>query len=152
MSDVLTLSEPEAQAVAQLATAYATAVPEQRSAPYTALARAALGGQLVDDDLGTLERVVTLALETGKAHQLGLAETEQLIAAVWARTPQGRARAREVRAVNDVLARLAGRELTGVTVSSRRPGRYAIDLRVTGFALTLVVDRAGVEVQRLETS
>lgn len=146
----VTLSEAEAQAVAEMATAYATAVPEGRSAPYTALARAALSGTVEGEDVATLERVVVLALETGKAQQLGLAETEQLVGAVYARTPLGKARAQEVKEVNEVLARLAGRELTGVKVGSRRPGRYTIDLSVQGFALTLVVDQHGVEVQRLQ--
>lgn len=146
----LRLTEAEGQAVAELASAYALAVPDGRSTPYTDLARAALSGTVKDADVGTLERVVILALETGKAHQLGLAETEQLIAAVYARTPVGKARTAETKEVNEVLAKLADRELKAVRVSSRRPGRYTIDLTVAGFALTLVVGSDGIEVQRLQ--
>lgn len=147
----LTLSEDEAQAVAEMATAYATAVPPGRGAPYVALALAAHSGSVSGEDLETLQRVVVLSLETGKAHRLGLAETEQLIAAVYRRTPLGRARIAETHDINQAMAQLAGRPLTAAKISSQRPGRYSINLSVTGFDLTLVIDPSGIEVQSLQT-
>ena len=85
------LSGDEAVAVSETAAAFAAALPPDRQAPFRQLAHAAAGGELDDDQLPDLERVCVLALETGKARQLGKAETERLLVAVYRRTPGGKA-------------------------------------------------------------
>ena len=66
--EALSLSADEAVALAEVAVAYAAAVPPGRDGPYRDLAEAAAAGEAIDGTLlETLERVCVLALETGKA-------------------------------------------------------------------------------------
>lgn len=134
-----------------MASAYAAAVPAGREAPYLALAGAAEDGEIAAADLPTLERVCVLALETGKARQLGRAETERLLTAVYRRTPGGKALSAETSEVNKVLAQLAGRTLTSARLGLRTPGRYTLDLVVEGIDIQLSIEPEGLEVRSLQT-
>jgi hypothetical protein len=149
--DSVTLSVDEAVAVAELAAAYADVVPPGRDAPYRALIEAADAGVVEGPDLPALERVCALGLETGKARQLGRAEAERLLIAVYRRTPGGKEQVAEASDVNKVLAQITGRELTSARLTWRMPGRYNLDLAVNGFALTLVIGPEGLQVQSLQT-
>jgi hypothetical protein len=145
------LSEDEAVAVAETATAFAAALPPDRQAPFRDLVHAVRGGALDDDQLPDLERVCALALETGKARQLGRAETERLLIAVYRRTPRGRALAGETADVNKVLAQFAGRLLQSARFTCRMPGRYQLDLVVDGIDVAIAIEPEGLEVRSLQT-
>ncbi len=150
--EALSLSADEAVALAEVAVAYAAAVPPGRDGPYRDLAEAAAAGDAIDGTLlETLERVCVLALETGKARQLGRAETERLVNNVYRRTPGGRALQAEASDVNRVLAQLVGRPLTAARLTWKMPGRYHLDLGVSGFSLSLVIEPEGLQVQSLQT-
>lgn len=144
------LSDDEASAVSETALAFAAALPPDRQLPYRALAAAALDGSVPADQVADLERVCVLALETGKARQIGKAEAEQLLSAVYRRTPAGQALQAEVADVNRALAQLAGRELQSVRLSWRMPGRYGLSLTVNGFDLLLAIEPEGLRVQTLQ--
>ncbi|MDN5803769.1 MAG: hypothetical protein L0H26_04150, partial [Microlunatus sp.] len=126
--DALELSEPEAVAVGEVVAAFASVLPAERRGPYDDLAASAAAGTVAAGQFPDLERVCVLALETGRARQLGKAETEGLVNAVYRRTPGGRALAQESSDVNKVLAGLAGKTLQGVRVTCRMPGRYLLDV------------------------
>lgn len=145
----LTLSPDEATAVAEAAAAFAAALPPGRDEPYRALAEAAQAGAVPVERMAALERVCTLALETGKARQIGRAEAERLLAAVLRRTDRGRALAEEAADVNRALGQLAGRQLEAARVTWRLPGHYDLSLSVSGFALTLAIGPDGVRVRSL---
>lgn len=147
----LRLSEDEAQAVAEMASAYAAAVPAGREAPYHDLVAAASAGVIAPADFSTLERVCVLALETGQARRLGRAEAERLLTAVYRRTPGGKALSGETTEVNRVLAQLAGRTLTSARLGFRTPGRYTLDLVVEGIDIQLSIEPEGLEVRSLQT-
>ena len=150
--ETLSLSEEEAVAVGEVALAYAAAVPTGRDGPYRDLAAAAAAGEAIDGPLlDTLERVCVLALETGKARQLGRAETERLVTNVYRRTRGGRELQAEANDVNRVLAQLVGRPLTAARLTWRLPGRYHLDLGVSGCSLSLVIEPDGLQVQSLQT-
>lgn len=145
----LTLSPDEATAVAEAAAAFAAALPPGRDEPYRALAAAVQAGAVPMEQIAALERVCTLALETGKARQIGRAEAERLLTAVLRRTGRGRALAAEAADVNRALGQLTGRELKAARLTWRMPGHYDLSLSVSGFALTLAIGPDGVRVRSL---
>lgn len=145
------LSEDEGLAVAETASAFADAVPAGRDAIYRELAAQAVDGGVDEALVETLEKVCVLALETGKARQLGKAETERLLVAVYRRTPGGSALTRETTDVNKVLTQLTGRALESVRISNRMPGRYLLDLAVDGIAIQLSIEPEGLEVRSVNT-
>ena len=145
------LSGDEAVAVSETAAAFAAALPPDRQAPFRQLAHAAAGGELDDDQLPDLERVCVLALETGKARQLGKAETERLLVAVYRRTPGGKALVAETADVNKMLAQFAGRTLSSARITCRMPGRYQLDLVVDGIDVAIAIEPEGLEVRSLQT-
>lgn len=143
------LSAEEGTAVADSALAIAALMPAGRDGPYRLLAKEAGAGSVPADQVELLERVCSLALETGKARQLGRAEAERLLSAVLWRTPRGRAMADEVSAVNRALGQLAGRPLDAARVAQRMPGHYDLSLSVAGFSLTLEIKPDGISVRSL---
>jgi hypothetical protein len=145
------LSEDEAVAVAETAAAFVAVLPSGREGPYGELVAAAPGGELADELVPALERVCALALETGKARELGLAEAERLLTAVYRRTPGGAALSAETADVNKVLAQFAGRTLKSARISARTPGRYQLDLVVDGIDVAIALEPAGLEVRSLQT-
>ncbi len=147
----LQLSEDEAVAVAETAAAFAAALPPERQAPFRELANSAAGGEVDDDQLDDLERVCVLALETGKARQLGKAETERLLVGVFRRTPRGKQYSAETTDVNKVLAQFSGRTLQSARITFRMPGRYQLDLVVDGIDVAIALEPEGLEVRSLQT-
>jgi hypothetical protein len=145
----LALSAEEGTAVADSAMAFAALMPAGKDSPYRQLATQAGAGSVPADQVEVLERVCSLALETGKARQLGRAEAERLLSAVLCRTPRGRAMADEVSAVNRALGQLAGRPLDAARVAQRMPGHYDLSLSVAGFSLTLEIKPDGISVRSL---
>ena len=145
------LSEDEGLAVAETASAFADAVPAGRDAIYRELAAQAVDGAVDAALVETLEKVCVLALETGKARQLGKAETERLLVGVYRRTPGGSALTKETAEINTVLGQLTGRSLESVRISNRMPGRYLLDLAVDGIAIQLSIEPEGLEVRSVNT-
>lgn len=144
------LSDGEASAVRETALAFAAALPPDRQLPYRSLAAAASEGIISADQINDLERVCALALETGKARQIGKAEAEQFLAALYRRTPGGQALQTEVADVNKALRQLNGRELESVRLTWQMPGRYGLSITVKGIDLVLAIDADGVHVQTLQ--
>jgi len=145
------LSADEAVAVTETVAAFVDVLPPGKDAPYRDLAAAAETGELADEQLPALERVCALALESGKARQLGRAESERLLSAVYRRTPGGKALAAETADVNKVLAQFAGRTLASARISARMPGRYQLDLVVDGIDVAIAIEPEGLEVRSLQT-
>lgn len=145
------LSEDEAVAVTETVTALLAVLPPGRDGAYRELAESAASGELREEQVPALERVCALALESGKARELGRAESERLLTAVYRRTPHGKALAAEAADVNAVLARLAGRTLGSARVTARMPGRYLLDLVVDGIDVAIAIEPEGLEVRHLQT-
>jgi hypothetical protein len=145
----LALSAEEGTAVADSALAFAALLPTGKDRPYRQLAEEAEAGSVPADKIELLERVCSVALETGKARQLGRAEVERLLSAVLFRTPRGQAMAAEVTAVNRALGQLAGRPLEAARVAQRMPGHYDLTLSVAGFSLTLEIRPDGISIRSL---
>jgi hypothetical protein len=147
----LTLSPEEADAVAGAASAYAAVLPPGRAAPYQALAEAAADGLIPDELVDAAERVAAVSLQTGRARRDGQAGDERLLAAVYRRTPAGRALAGRASEVNQALEVLAGRPLRTARVAAPAPGSYTLTLEAGGVQVTLAINADGIEVRSLET-
>lgn len=146
------LRPDEVDAVVEVIDSYLNAMPSSRRAPYLELLEQARSGRIEGEAVDVLEQVCALALETGQARRIGLAEVETLVTNVFRRTPAGRARTQEVTSVNQALAQLTGLDLLSAKVTWTRPGRYVLTLGVTGFDLSLVIAQDGLEVQNLTTT
>lgn len=151
MSEAFALSDDEAVAIAEVASAFAAVLPPSRAAPFLSLVEAAGTGELEVELLPELERVCVLALETGKARQLGRAETERLLTSVYRRTSGGQALAAQTADVNRLLAQFAGKPLQAARITSRMPGRYQLDLVVEGIDVAITLEPEGLEVRSLQT-
>ncbi len=145
----LALSQDEREIVGLIVDAYAAALPSELGASYRRLADAARAGAVPADLLAALERACTLALQTGKARELGRAEAERVLLAVLRRSPGGLALAGAVEDVNEALRSLAGRAVRSVRASMRLPGRYTLVLEVDGLSLTLALGPEGLGVESL---
>lgn len=145
----LSLSESEAAAVAAVAAAFADVLPAGPAAPYRRLAATAAPGAVSPGQIAMLEKVCSLALETGKARQIGLAESERLLTAVLRRTPHGRARTEEADDVNRALGLLAGRQLDSARLTWRMPGHCELSISAGGVSLTVAIAPDAVGVRAL---
>ena len=143
------LRPDERDAVAEVVESYLDAMPPARREPGAALLAAVRGGVVDGAAVNTLEQICGLALETGQARRIGLAEVETN---VYRRTPGGRARTQEVTGVNQALSQLTGQDLVAAKITWTRPGRYVLSLGVKGFELSLVIAQDGLEVQNLTTT
>lgn len=149
-NELFELSEAEAVAVGEVVTAFAAVLPPDRRCLYDELAQSVAAGRVAEEQLPELERVCVLALETGRARQLGKAETESLVNAVYRRTPGGRALTAEASDVNKVLAGLAGKNLQVARVTCRMPGRYLLDVVVDGIDVAISLEPEGLTVRSLQ--
>jgi len=143
------LSHDEREVVVGVIDAYALALPDDRAQRYRALADAATRGEVPAVLVDALERVCTLALQTGRAREVGGAEAERVLIAVLRRSPGGRAMVERMDGVNRALAGLAGRPLRSACASMRLPGRYSLALDVEGVRLTLGLGPEGIYVESL---
>jgi len=146
----LTLSQEEADAVAAAASGYAAVLPPDRAAAYHALAQAAADGVIPDDLVDAAERVAAVSLQTGRARRDGQVGDERFLAAVYRRTPAGRALAGQAGEVNKALEVLAGRPLRTARVAASAPGSYTLTLAAGGVEVTLAIDTDGIEVRTLQ--
>jgi hypothetical protein len=145
----IALGDDERDAVAMVAEAYAAALPGERAHACRALAAAAQAGEVPAELIGILENVVALALETGKARELGRAEAERALNAVFGRTPRGRALSEGVGTVNKALVGLSGRRVHSIRAAMRLPGRYTLALELDGFSITLGLGPGGIGVEHV---
>jgi hypothetical protein len=145
------LSGAEAVALAEVVSAYGRVMPPDRRQACESLLTAVESGSVGGTDIALLEQVCTLALETGQARRLGLAETETLLAGVYRRSPAGQARSAEVKDVNEALSHLTDKVLTRVLFAASRPGRYTFTLAVEGVEITLAITAEGLEITSLST-
>lgn len=146
----LILTPDEADAIAAAASGYAAVLPPGPDAPYQALARAAADGEIPADLVDAAERVAAVSLQTGRAKRDGQSGDERLLAAVYRRTPAGKALTGRAREVNKALETLTGRQLQTARIGAPAPGSYTLTLEADGVAVTLAIDTAGIEVRSLQ--
>jgi hypothetical protein len=143
------LSAEEAEVVAAEAAAAAEVLPDPLRQQATDLARQAPSGEVPDDLVAALERILLASLQGGRARQLYKAEGERILTRVLMRTPGGRQLQGDLDGVNKALRALAGRRLDQVRVAMRTPGHFTVSVQTEGVGLMLAVRPDGVAVESL---
>jgi len=112
-----------------------------------ALARAVAAGEVAEEHLPALQRVLDLGLRTGRVRRIHGAHAEAALARVFHGTPRGRAAAAAAAEVNAALTALAGHALERLTVGLRGPGAFTLTVETAAATLTLEIGAAGVAVK-----
>ena len=123
--------------------------PEAR-APYEELAGAVAEGTVAEGLLGSLESLIEMSLQTGRARRLHGAESERTLLRLFHRTPRGAAAQQATESVNQALRGLAGQVLEEMLFTVQAPGVYRLGLSTDRVRLALEIDRHGVTVESLE--
>ena len=110
------------------------------------LLRAARESRLDDELAGELERILELALQSGRIRAVYGPGGEQAALKLYRRTPGGAEVVSSAAAVSEALTSLAGKELESVTVSVVGPGAYQLSLGAGGAEATVRLDRQGVRI------
>lgn len=146
---MLELSSEEVDLVVAEATAAAGVLEGPRKEQALELVRTARAGELPDELLTTLERILGASLQGGRARHLYKAEGEGLLTRLLLRTPGGQRLQKDLDTVNQALRSLGGRQLDDVRVAMRTPGHFTVSLQTEGVGLVLVVRPDGVGVESL---
>jgi hypothetical protein len=123
--------------------------PETR-APWEELAAAVDAGGVEESQLGRLEQILEMTLQTGRVRRVHGAESEQALLRLFHQTPRGAASRRATEAVNRTLATLAGQTIETLLFTTQGPGVYRLGLETANCKLTLEIDRHGITVESLE--
>ncbi|MGH8933791.1 MAG: hypothetical protein ACRDZO_24935 [Egibacteraceae bacterium] len=97
--------------------------------------------------LPTLESILELALQTGRARKLYRAEGERILTGVLRRTPRGRELSSRLGTVNTALQVVAGQRLDAVNVRMRTLGHYTVTIQSPAATLTLAIRPDGIEIE-----
>jgi hypothetical protein len=140
----------EREVVASAALAFARVLPHsERAEQYTRIAEAAGLGEIPPHLVLPLEAMLDVLLQPERAAREGGPATEQVLLAVYRRTPRGASLAAAAHEVNQALRSLRGQTLTSLRVESR-PGRHSLSLETDRCRLVLRLDSAGPRVESLE--
>jgi hypothetical protein len=141
----LALSEVEAV----LATVPEGRYRERLDAIHSALER---DGPVGAEDAVELERLVTLALQSGRARALYGPGGEQALLRLYRRLPGGIEAKESAAAVSEGLGQLQGKPVERVSLTALGPGRHSLALEAGGLRLLVHLDRNGARLASVETS
>ena len=151
MSEVVRLREEEREvALAEAQAVFALAADSDYRDELARLIAAVDEGELGSEEAATLERVVELALQTGRVRALYGPGGEQAALRVYRRLPRGSEAGASARAVTEALASLAGRRLDGIRVEVTGPASFALRLEVDGVDVGVRLDRSGARLTSIE--
>jgi hypothetical protein len=123
--------------------------PETRS-PWEGLAGAVDAGEVGEEQLGRLEQLLEMTLQTGRVRKMYGAESEQALLRLFHQTPRGAAARQATEAVNRTLATLEGERIETMLFTTQGPGVYRLGIETGRCRITLEIDRYGVTVESLE--
>jgi hypothetical protein len=110
-------------------------------------AESAAGPQgLGPDSIAELDRLIELALQSGRLRAIYGPGGEAAATRLYRRLPSGRELTASAREVNDALRPLSGQVLEDVALSVNGPGAFGLRLTVGGRELTVRLDRQGVRL------
>ena len=114
---------------------------------YLALAAAVAGGEVEDELVPALERLLDLGLRTGRVRRVHGPHAESALARVFNGTPAGLSLAATLAEVNGALGALRGQPLDRLTFAARGPGSYTLSIETPVAGLTLDIGPGGVAVK-----
>ena len=107
-------------------------------------------GPLDEDETSELERLVTLALQSGRVRALYGPGGEQALLRLYRKLPGGVDLAESAGAVSEALSGLEGRSLETVSVSAIGPGAFSLTIAAGGVQLKVHLDRQGARLASVE--
>lgn len=153
MSEPLRLRDEEQEVVrAEVQAVYALASGAEYRDELARLLSAVDEGELGDDEAATLDRVVELALQTGRIRALYGPGGEQAALRLYRRLPRGSEARDSAREVSAALDALSGRTLAGVRLEATGPGSFALTLVVDGADVAVRLDRQGARLSSVGTT
>jgi hypothetical protein len=134
----------------ELATLVVSLSDPQTRTPWEELAADVDAGGVEEGQLGRLEQILEMTLQTGRVRRVHGAESEQALLRLFHQTPRGSASRRATEAVNRTLATLGGQTIETMLFTSQGPGVYRLGIETSHCKLTLEIDRHGITVESLE--
>ena len=107
-------------------------------------------GQVSGAAIATLEGLLEMLLQTGRARWRHGPESERDLLRLFHRTPGGSTARRTTEAVNQALRELKGQVLQNLLFTPHGPGVFKLGLQTDQCKLALVIDSHGVSVESLE--
>lgn len=107
-------------------------------------------GEVDGRDAGELDRLLTLALQSGRARALYGPGGEQAALRAFRKLPTGSELTQSTGAVNEALNALRGRALDGLSLTAVGPGAFTLSIATDGPQLTVRLDRQGARVTSVE--
>ena len=107
-------------------------------------------GTVEEDGVAELERLVTLALQSGRVRALYGPGAEQALLRLYRNLPGGLELADSAAAVGEALSGLQGRTLESVALSAVGPGAFSLTLAAGGVQLKVHLDRQGARLASVE--
>jgi hypothetical protein len=101
-------------------------------------------------ELAELERLVTIALQSGRIRALYGPGGEQALLRLYRKLPAGVELAQSAAAVGEALSGLQGRTLESVTLSAVGPGAFSLSVTAGGVQLKIQLDRQGARLASVE--
>ncbi len=97
-----------------------------------------------------LDRLLTLALQSGRVRALYGPGGEQAALRAFRKLPSGAELAQSAAAVNDALASLEGRAIERLSLTPVGPGAFTLAVATDGPQLSIRLDRQGARVASVE--
>lgn len=117
---------------------------------YVALLGEIERGEITSECSETLESILDVLLESGRARHLYGPPGEHTLTALFQRTPRGATLTQQAQAVNQALTGLEGQTLGGLAFRSSGPGSWVLTLQTDHCELTVQIDRRGIQVKSLD--
>jgi hypothetical protein len=102
------------------------------------------------DEVADLERLVTVALQSGRIRALYGPGGEQALLRLYRRLPGGIELAQSATAVGEALSGLQGRTLESVALTAVGPGSFSLTVAAGGVQLKVHLDRQGARLASVE--
>jgi hypothetical protein len=98
------------------------------------------------DQAGELDRILGLALQSGRVRAIYGPGGEQAALKAFRKLPTGTELGESARQVSEALSSLAGRSLDGISITAVGPGSFTLSLTAGGSELTVRLDRQGARL------
>ena len=145
------LSDAEREvALAETRAVLDAAVRPDRRAQLEALEVAIEEGVLDEDNAGSLEPIVELALQAGRIRAVYGPPGEQAALRLYRKLPRGVALTESVREVTDALSSLRGCRIESASLTAVGPGSFTLSLTTDEASLSVRLDRQGARLASVE--
>ncbi len=130
---------------------FTASLPDEDSrTPYLALRRDIETGQVTPENVPSLENILELTLQSGRARRRLSAVGEKRLLRLFNGTPRGAAVKQAVAETNEALASLKGQVLDTVSFTPGTPGTYRLLIDTEACRVDLEITRQGVSVKGVE--